>query len=84
MFTTLSFLQGCAGREGHLGFKGEKGVRGQEGSRGETGLPGPPGLPTLYLWRNTQVDWTSFRVRFFLSFQCPLSTYLTAACLGVL
>ncbi|XP_031672200.1 collagen alpha-1(XI) chain [Oncorhynchus kisutch] len=56
--------QGCAGKEGYIGFKGDmgsQGVRGQEGRRGETGLPGPPGLPTLYLWRNSQEDWTDFR-----------------------
>ncbi|XP_051551945.1 collagen alpha-1(XXIV) chain-like [Myxocyprinus asiaticus] len=56
--------RGCAGKMGYIGYKGDKGspgVRGADGPRGMTGSPGPPGLPTLYLWRNTEEDWTAFR-----------------------
>ncbi|XP_036792516.1 uncharacterized protein LOC110535863 [Oncorhynchus mykiss] len=76
--------RGCAGRKGNLGFKGNMGVRGQEGRRAGEMIQASQVLqdsPTLYLWRNSQEDRTFFRVRFFLSFQCPLSTHLTASCL---
>ncbi|XP_034547473.1 collagen alpha-1(XI) chain-like [Notolabrus celidotus] len=56
--------RGCAGREGYVGFKGDQGSQGLpglDGWRGDQGPPGPPGLPTLYLWRNTEEDWTAFR-----------------------
>nr|XP_046242088.1 collagen alpha-1(XI) chain-like [Scatophagus argus] len=56
--------RGCAGKEGYIGLKGDKGsqgIPGMDGRRGDPGPPGHPGLPTLYLWRNSEEDWTAFR-----------------------
>lgn len=43
--------------------KGSRGERGRDGPRGNPGPQGPAGLPALYLWRNTQEEWTAFMVR---------------------
>nr|XP_029134563.1 collagen alpha-1(I) chain-like [Labrus bergylta] len=40
---------------------GIQGLPGLDGRRGDPGPPGPPGLPTLYLWKNSEEDWTAFR-----------------------
>ncbi|XP_035514783.1 collagen alpha-1(XI) chain [Morone saxatilis] len=53
--------KGPPGPRGPQGRRGSQGNRGLNGRRGNPGPPGPPGLPTLYLWRNSEEDWTAFR-----------------------
>ncbi|KAM7416838.1 hypothetical protein PAMA_018758 [Pampus argenteus] len=54
--------KGTPGPIGPQGKRGSQGIRGLDGKRGDPGPPGPPGLPTLYLWRNSEEDWTAYRV----------------------